>query len=127
MRRFALFVVVVLALSSWLGVGAAPRSTAAPPRLRLHRAIFDARAASRGAPTAALAAAASGPYAIVQFGGPIASADRAALEQTGVTLLEYLPDYAYLVRGDADQLAAARSEEHTSELQSLRHLVCRLL
>src|SRR5437899_3797949 len=24
-------------------------------------------------------------------------------------------------------LAAARSEEHTSELQSLRHLVCRLL
>src|SRR5262245_64923288 len=26
-----------------------------------------------------------------------------------------------------DQPAAARSEEHTSELQSLRHLVCRLL
>src|ERR1039458_1034531 len=26
-----------------------------------------------------------------------------------------------------DELAAARSEEHTSELQSLRHLVCRLL
>src|SRR5436853_2109170 len=25
------------------------------------------------------------------------------------------------------QLAALRSEEHTSELQSLRHLVCRLL
>src|SRR5205814_10673250 len=25
------------------------------------------------------------------------------------------------------RLAAARSEEHTSELQSLRHLVCRLL
>src|SRR5258705_9079679 len=28
---------------------------------------------------------------------------------------------------DASLIAAARSEEHTSELQSLRHLVCRLL
>src|SRR5258705_7237653 len=27
----------------------------------------------------------------------------------------------------ADEAEAARSEEHTSELQSLRHLVCRLL
>src|SRR5471030_3556894 len=27
----------------------------------------------------------------------------------------------------AEPLAALRSEEHTSELQSLRHLVCRLL
>src|SRR5262245_63885174 len=26
-----------------------------------------------------------------------------------------------------DELAVSRSEEHTSELQSLRHLVCRLL
>src|SRR5205814_10157382 len=30
-------------------------------------------------------------------------------------------------RADADDLAQERSEEHTSELQSLRHLVCRLL
>src|SRR5262245_62354069 len=29
--------------------------------------------------------------------------------------------------GAADQACMARSEEHTSELQSLRHLVCRLL
>src|SRR5205814_9872516 len=29
--------------------------------------------------------------------------------------------------GDADGLLEVRSEEHTSELQSLRHLVCRLL
>src|SRR5262245_64322895 len=28
---------------------------------------------------------------------------------------------------EAEQVAALRSEEHTSELQSLRHLVCRLL
>src|SRR5205814_7215123 len=29
--------------------------------------------------------------------------------------------------GDADEEDEGRSEEHTSELQSLRHLVCRLL
>src|SRR5262245_65289960 len=29
--------------------------------------------------------------------------------------------------GEAERLQQARSEEHTSELQSLRHLVCRLL
>src|SRR5258705_9081031 len=39
-----------------------------------------------------------------------------------------LADRAYLFWGAAIALAArARSEEHTSELQSLRHLVCRLL
>src|SRR5438045_5375159 len=32
--------------------------------------------------------------------------------------------YAYRQQGD---IAKQRSEEHTSELQSLRHLVCRLL
>src|SRR5262245_62580841 len=30
-------------------------------------------------------------------------------------------------RGTLEDLLALRSEEHTSELQSLRHLVCRLL
>src|SRR5437899_4013107 len=30
-------------------------------------------------------------------------------------------------RAREDRIAAERSEEHTSELQSLRHLVCRLL
>src|SRR5262245_64887426 len=30
-------------------------------------------------------------------------------------------------RGTFAQMTALRSEEHTSELQSLRHLVCRLL
>src|SRR5947199_7960549 len=31
------------------------------------------------------------------------------------------------VRGPLERVTDARSEEHTSELQSLRHLVCRLL
>src|SRR5262245_63334224 len=40
------------------------------------------------------------------------------------------PDHVRLVTGNGYIIAAqvrVRSEEHTSELQSLRHLVCRLL
>src|SRR5437899_7913195 len=37
------------------------------------------------------------------------------------------PDPAQAVAGGNDAAADPRSEEHTSELQSLRHLVCRLL
>src|SRR5205814_4809346 len=37
------------------------------------------------------------------------------------------PETPVRVRVHVDEATAARSEEHTSELQSLRHLVCRLL
>ena len=107
MRPFALFVVVLLALSSLLNVGAVPRAVLPPPQLHLHRGTFDAQQPARAALGPALDTAGPGPYAIIQLRGPIAPADRAALERTGVELLEYLPDYAYLVRGDPAQLAAA--------------------
>lgn len=77
-----------------------------PPQLRLHRGTFDAAIAP--APLIpALAAAAEGSYAIIQLRGPITAVQRAALQQTGIELLEYLPDYAYLVRGTTDQLDQA--------------------
>src|SRR5437899_3802330 len=34
---------------------------------------------------------------------------------------------SWLIQGISPRATALRSEEHTSELQSLRHLVCRLL
>jgi uncharacterized repeat protein (TIGR01451 family) len=77
------------------------------PQLHLHRGSFDARTAGGPITPSTLATAAPGPYTIIQLRGPISLADRAALEQTGVQLLEYLPDYAYLVRGSAAQLEAA--------------------
>src|SRR5438045_6609286 len=43
---------------------------------------------------------------------------------------EYTVDFLPKIKIEivlADSLANSRSEEHTSELQSLRHLVCRLL
>ncbi len=76
------------------------------PQLHLHRGTFDIRAAQQFTPTSSLAATAPGPYGIVQLYGPITPADRQALERTGVELVEYLPDYAYLVQGTAAQRAA---------------------
>src|SRR5690554_7369720 len=52
------------------------------------------------------------------------------LEQAGLTLL-WLPSDRYqhveLLRHALEQANSGRSEEHTSELQSRPHLVCRLL
>src|SRR3989441_11997355 len=68
------------------------------------------------------------PQADVWFGGPATIFARAAAD----SLLEpYRPSWAGAIdphgRGRGDLYFAARSEEHTSELQSLAYLVCRLL
>ena len=46
---------------------------------------------------------------LLQFTGPIQPDWHAALRQTGVQILNYLPDNAYLVYGDAAALARAQS------------------
>ncbi|MGH2592704.1 MAG: hypothetical protein ACRDGG_04255, partial [Anaerolineae bacterium] len=105
MRSLSLLVIFTLLTSALVNAGAAP--VPPEPQLRLHRAILDAQASDRNAFIPALTAAAPGPYAIIQFSGPITLADRAALEATGVTLLEYLPNFAYLVRGTPAQVSVA--------------------
>src|SRR5262245_22158795 len=52
----------------------------------------------------------------------VAPADLRLAERRRDLLLQAREDFARRLRGRED-----RSEEHTSELQSLRHLVCRLL
>src|SRR5205823_12440021 len=59
-------------------------------------------------------------------------ADALAPVQRGERILEdhhhLAPDRAHLLAGEVRDVASAeRSEEHTSELQSLAYLVCRLL
>src|SRR5262245_12777853 len=103
MRATALLLIAALLAASVAIAGAAPASPA--PRLWLQRTVLDATPRSAAATRAMTAA--PGPYAILQLRRPIELADRAALEQTGVALLEYLPDFAYLVRGSPDQIAAA--------------------
>ena len=85
----------------------APDQPPPGPQLYLHRGTLDLREGQQLAPVPSLAAVAPGPYAIIQLFGPVTPADRQALEQTGIELLEYLPDYAYLVRGTGVQRAAA--------------------
>ncbi len=110
-RRMAIFSAtlgfLMLLLSSILVLKPVASQPLPGPHLRLHRGTFDARTATQLAPTAALAAPAPGSYAIIQLHGPITLADRQALEGSGVKILEYLPDYAYLVRGSPAQLNAA--------------------
>ena len=83
------------------------------PQLRLHRGTFDAQQPGLYAATGASRQAAPGPYTIIQFRGPVTPADRAMLKQTGVTILEYLPDYAFLVQGSESQLATAEDLHRT--------------
>src|SRR5947199_3385988 len=48
------------------------------------------------------------------------------LDRKGHVLVDNLPAFSVLLLRENGG-ALSRSEEHTSELQSLRHLVCRLL
>jgi subtilisin family serine protease len=76
--------------------------SAAPPpdpvvRLRLQAGSFDPRRAAPPLP-GPLTIGSTSPYLIVQFAGPVRPEWRAALEAAGVEVLDYLPDYAYVVR-----------------------------
>src|ERR1035438_10678561 len=78
---------------------------------------------------------ASVPGALVQLRGPGVD-QRASADASGKYAIEAVKPGKYTVRFIAkgftsierkDVEIVKRSEEHTSELQSLRHLVCRLL
>ncbi|MEO7913571.1 MAG: S8 family serine peptidase [Roseiflexaceae bacterium] len=104
--RALLTLVAIVLIAAMLATAAAARSTSSyAPQLWLNRSIL-AKPSQSPAVARALAAA-TGSYMIIQLRGPITPADRAALEQTGLALLEYLPDFAYLVRGSPQQIASA--------------------
>jgi len=78
-----------------------------PPVLRLRAGVFDPLQDPPPIP-ASLAALPSGPpvYALVQFSGPVRHEWQAALEATGAQVMDYLPDYTYVVRLPVGGLAA---------------------
>lgn len=104
MRVITILCLLALCFTAAATVAAQP---AAGPQLALYRAHLGTAQALSADLAVQLRAAAPGGYTIVQFGGPIFSTDRAALAATGVTILEYIPDFAYLVQGTAAQLGAA--------------------
>src|SRR3989441_9446688 len=86
---------------------AAGQSSSRPPApahvlLRLRTRAYDplrAPSIANLAPVPAPGVPASSPgLYVVQFSGPIRSEWRRALEAAGAAVLEYLPDFAYLVR-----------------------------
>lgn len=111
MWRVVLTLLAVMTLMlSGLGIPSttgAPHQQPAAPLLRLQRGTFDARQPTPASLQVAWWEAAPGSYAIIQFNAPPTIADRERLKDTGVQIHEYLPDYAYLVQGTADQLSAA--------------------
>src|SRR5205814_9754600 len=69
---------------------------------------------------------------VSEDGGPVPGASVTAIDSEGVALSatsvsDANAGYSLLLPPDALPFWLQRSEEHTSELQSLRHLVCRLL
>src|SRR5258708_24567562 len=68
------------------------------------------------------------PHEVFRFSGIGGQADRSRDRVHGSEILErpFIADYASHAN-DPTLFGAARSEEHTSELQSPDHLVCRLL
>src|SRR5262245_63261238 len=60
-------------------------------------------------------------------GWPAGAITEIHVERTGIGELQLVMPAAARLTRSGRWLALIRSEEHTSELQSLRHLVCRLL
>lgn len=81
------------------------------PAIHLRYASFDPL---QGEPEMALALVSpvavesAGAY-LLQFVGPVREEWKAAVRQAGVTLYGYVPDYAFLARGEAAALARARA------------------
>ena len=98
---YAVLLVCLLALT----LAAQPAASSSTPLLRLKTAVFDPLRQDRAAAQAEAQALPPGPQLLIaQFDHPPTEADKDLLRQAGVEVGDYLPDYAYLVRGDRDAL-----------------------
>lgn len=119
------YILVSLSLSLLLlGLTLAAVRATSPPEppvlLRLQAGSFDPLRESPPMPAHLVAVPSPpSPYAIVQFSGPVRPAYRSALERAGIRVLDYLPDYAYVVRlpgKDTSALARLPGARWTGEL-----------
>ena len=106
MRIFHGLLVIGLIFLSLGSAASKPPSATIPPKLYLQRGTIDLNVVNQTNQNDPLLQAVA-EYAVIQFGGPILLKQRQALEATGLSIIEYLPDYAYLVRGSAAQQATA--------------------
>jgi len=104
---------VLLFTAATLGPGASGAPAAAPPGpvLRLQRGVFDPLRSKPVLPAGLTVddfPQAGRAQTVVQFEGPIQPAWRQALEALGVQVLDYVPDFAFLVMADGAQREAMR-------------------
>ena len=85
-------------------------------QIRLQQAVFDPLQGPPALPPAltTTSAAAGYDYYFVQFNGPILVDWRVALERQGAEIMDYVPDFAYVVRMDEQALL------QVTELESVR-------
>lgn len=114
--RLFLFLAFVLVLGAGLAATTAIRAQeTGSVLLHLQWATFDPIETEQKMPTGALGLPnpEKAPYQIVQFRGPIEEAWKADLVSAGLDPLIYIPDYAFIVRVQANaSLAQARQLPH---------------
>lgn len=107
--RLAILVVLLFAAAT-LNTGASGAPATPPgPVLRLQRGVFDPLQSKPALPAGLTAddfPQAGRAQTVVQFEGPIQPAWRQALEALGVQVLDYIPDFAFLVLADDAQREA---------------------
>ncbi|MCX6895700.1 MAG: S8 family serine peptidase [Verrucomicrobia bacterium] len=77
--------------------------------IELHAARLDTRTAAVQAKRLALGAFIGKKLHLVQFAGPVKPEWRDALESTGARIVDYIPNNAYLIYGDATTLAKVQA------------------
>jgi subtilisin family serine protease len=100
-----IFLVLILSLLAFSLSGPAAQAQPAPAPLYLHRNALPATARINSAQLGLFTA--DPHHAIIQFTGPVGDQTRAALVAHGLTPLEYIPQFAFLVHGAPAQLATA--------------------
>jgi uncharacterized repeat protein (TIGR01451 family) len=105
---------ILLAATSSPAVEGMARARPAQPGLeiRLQRASFDPLAGMPALPSGLVRnapPAGATTYYLVQFRGPIEAAWRADLERQGAVVIDYVPQFAYIVRMDG--MAASRVQD----------------
>ncbi len=114
--RLTVVIMVLMALLGIMPSAAQPQPAPPGPLIYLVRFTFDPAAGepSVPAPLASLEGPApASPYYLLQFEGPVQEGWKQSVEEAGIRLLSYVPDFAFVVRLPAGMSAdAARALPH---------------
>jgi len=108
--RRLLALAIAAALQAAPAAATPPEAPDRPIRIHLRHDAFDPLERPPAIPARLANAAVGSTIHVVQFRGPIGRAEHAALERAGLTAVGYVPDFALLVRGSAEQVRALSAD-----------------